>query len=263
MPGTAVKYAMENEEFLKKRIAELADRCYRENRYTLTGFLGIGELASFYAVLRSLPPVPYTLYGGTETAERLMLRFGDADTLGYEEPFPIAFLTVKPLMQKFADELSHRDILGAVMNLGINREIIGDIYLKDNNAYIVCNSAMAEYICENLTRIKHTAVSCQPIEALPEVAVGVPEELSLGVASERIDGIIAKGFNLSRNEVVELFRRQLIFLDGRLCENNSRMLKPGEQVTVRGYGRLTFREITGTSRKGKLYARVERLGRSR
>lgn len=252
-----------DDEFLKKRFTELANRCYRENRYAFTGFLGIGELASFYAVLPSLPPVPYTLYGGTETAERLVLRFGDEETLGYDEPFPIVFLSVKPLMQKFADDLSHRDILGAVMNLGITREMIGDIYLKDNEAYIVCLSTMVEYIAENLTRIRHTSVVCKQVETLPEVAVGAPEELSLSIASERIDGIIAKGFNLSRNEVNELFRKQLVFLNGRLCENNSRMLKKDEQVTVRGYGRLTFREITGTSRKGKMYARVERLGRGK
>ena len=149
------------------------------------------------------------------------------------------------------------------MNLGIVREMVGDIYLKENVAFIVCGSTMVEYICENLTRVKHTSVVCKQIEALPDLVAGEPEELSLAVASERIDGIVAKGFNLSRNEVNELFRRQLVFLDGRLCENNSRMLKSGETVTVRGYGRLTFREITGTSRKGKLYARVERLGRGK
>ena len=254
---------MEDDEFLKKRFAELANRCYQENRYTFTGFLGIGELASFYAAERSLPPVSHTMYGGTEAAERLVIRFGDADSLGYEEPFPISFLSVKPLMQKFADDLTHRDILGALMNLGITRDTLGDIYLKDNEAYVVCLSTMVEYIAENLTRIKHTSVVCKQIDELPEMAAGSPEELSIAVASERIDGIIAKGFNLSRNEVVELFRRQLVFLNGRLCENNSRMLRPDDLVTVRGYGRLTFKEITGTSRKGKLYARVERLGRGR
>ena len=254
---------MESDEFLKKRFAELADRCYKENRYTFTGFLGIGELASFYSMTRSLPPVSYTLYGGTESAERLMLRFGDAETLGYEEPFPIAYLEVKPLMQKYADDLSHRDILGAVMNLGIVREMVGDIYLKENVAYIICSSTMVEYVCENLTKIKHTSVTCRQIASLPDLVAGEPEELSLAVSSERIDGIVAKGFNLSRNEVNELFRRQLIYLDGRLCENNSRMLKPGEQVTVRGYGRLMFCEITGTSRKGRLYARIERRGRGK
>lgn len=252
---------MEDTEFIKKRFVELADRCYRENRYTFTDFLGLGELASFYETERSLP-VPYTLYGGIDTAERVILRFGSEEMLGYEEAFPIALVEIKPLLSKFADELTHRDILGALMSLGIEREVLGDIYLKDNVAYAACLSTMVEYIARELTSVKHTSVTCRVLTAFPEGLAGEAEELSLGVASERIDGIIAKAFNLSRNDVNELFRQKKIFLNGRLCENNSHMLKKDETVTVRGYGRLIFREITGMSRKGKLYARVDCLGRA-
>ena len=252
---------MDTDEFFKKRFEELANRCYRENRYTHTGFLGIGELASFYETERTLPRIPYTLYGGTEAAERVILRFGSEEMLGYTEDFPIACIEVKPLMAKFADDLSHRDVLGAIMSLGIEREVVGDIFICDKNAYFLCLSTMVEYITENLTSVKHTSVVCKEIKSLPEVAVGTPEEISVSVASERIDGIVARTFNFSRNDVNELFRTQKIYLNGRLCENNSRMLKKDEVITVRGFGRITFREITGTSRKGKLYARVEVLGR--
>ena len=251
---------MEQEDFLQKRFLELADRSYRENRFTFTGFLGVGELASFYMVERQIP-VSCELSGGTEAAERVMVRFGSTEELGYEEDFPIAFLEVKPLMAKFADALSHRDVLGAVMNLGIERDVVGDIYVNESKAYIICCSTIVEYIAENLPRIKHTSVTCKQVTDLPEMAAGVPKELSIAVASERIDGIVAKTFSLSRNEVNELFRAKRVFLNGRLCENNSRMMKKDETVTVRGYGRVTFREITGESRKGKLYARVECLGR--
>ena len=252
---------MDSDEFLKKRFEELANRCYRENRYTYTGFLGIGELASFYETERTLPNIPYSLYGGTEAAERVILRFGNSEMLGYEEDYPVACMELKPLMAKFADDLTHRDVLGAIMSLGIEREVVGDIFLCEKNAYFLCLSTMVEYITDNLTSVKHTPVICKQTDALPRVAVGTPEELNVSVASERIDGVIAKTLNLSRNAVNELFRTQKIFLNGRLCENNSRMLKKDEVITVRGFGRITFREITGTSRKGKLYARVEVLGR--
>lgn len=252
---------MDTDTFLRKRFEELANRCDRENRYTFTGFLGIGELASFYETEKNLPKVPYDFYGGTENAERVILRFGNCETLGYEEAYPIAFIEMKPLMAKFADELSHRDILGAVMSLGIEREVVGDIYLNEKNAYIVCLSTMVEYIVEQLTSVKHTSVICKQIFELPKVAVGSPQELSVSVTSERIDAVIAKTFDLSRNSVNEIFRMQKIFLNGRICENNSRMLKAGDMITVRGFGRIVFCEITGTSRKGKLYAIVKVFGR--
>ena len=252
---------MEAEEFLKKRFEELANRADSENRYTFTGFLGLGELASFYEAERNFPHVKYTMEGGTEIAERVMVRFGNPEALGYEEPFPIAFLKIAPRMEKYAETLSHRDYLGAIMNLGIEREKVGDIYPDGACAYAAVDSTMVEYIARNLTQIRHTPVNCTEIEALPEVAAGKVEELSIAVSSERIDGVIAKTFNLSRNEVNELFRERKVFLNGRLCENNSRILNAGDIVTVRGYGRVTFYEITGVSRKGKQYARVGKLGR--
>lgn len=254
---------MEAEEFLKKRFAELANRADAEGRFAFTGFLGIGELASFYEAQKQFPHIPYTLEGGTETAERVMVRFGSPESLGYEEAFPIAFLKIAPRMEKYAETLSHRDYLGAIMNLGIEREKVGDIYMDGACAYAVVDSTMVEYIAENLTQIRHTPVNCSEIDALPEVAAGKGEELSIAVSSERIDGVIAKTFNLSRKEVNELFRERKVFLNGRLCENNSRILNAGDIVTVRGYGRVTFFEITGVSRKGKQYARVMKLGRTK
>ena len=113
---------MEAEEFLKKRFAELANRADAEGRFAFTGFLGIGELASFYEAQKQFPHIPYTLEGGTETVERVMVRFGSPESLGYEEAFPIAFLKIAPRMEKYAETLSHRDNLGAIMNLWIERE---------------------------------------------------------------------------------------------------------------------------------------------
>ena len=94
-----------------------------------------------------------------------MIRFGSEDTTGYDLPFPITILQITPLMDKFSDELSHRDVLGSLMNLGIEREMTGDIIMKAssrsgirNTAYVFCVSSIADYISENLTRIKHTSV---------------------------------------------------------------------------------------------------------
>ena len=130
----------QDDELLKKRFAELAKRSYQNNMYTFTGFLNVNEQALFFEIERELSYAGCTLWGGTENSERRMLRFGDSDNLGYEEAFPIACVSVRPLMQKFADSLSHRDFLGSLMNLGIERSVLGDIYVKDKGAYILCDT---------------------------------------------------------------------------------------------------------------------------
>ena len=130
--------SVENEkeiQQLKNRIRELADKSYNQNQYTFTGFLGLAEQDALWQVEREVKFAGITLYGGREEAERKILRFGSEAELGYEQPFPICCIRIRPLSAKFADKLSHRDYLGALMNLGIERSTIGDILPGEKEAY--------------------------------------------------------------------------------------------------------------------------------
>ena len=252
---------METEELLKKRFTELAKKCYQKNQYTFTGFLGLADAACFYELEKELSYVPYMFWGGYEDAERVMLRFGSQELLGYEEEFPIVCLKVAPVSAKFSDALTHRDYLGALMNLGIERDRLGDILLAENAGWIFCVSSMADFIIENLTKIKHTSVVCELAKEEPNVAEKDVCELKLQVASDRIDGVVAKVYRLSRSEAAELFRQKKIFVGGRLCENSSRSLKSGDVVSVRGYGKFEFSGDVSVSKKGKLNILIRSYGK--
>lgn len=253
---------MDTEELLKKRFAELAEKCYQKNQFTFTGFLGLADAACFYEMEQELSYVPYTIWGGYEGAERVMIRFGSGEMLGYEETFPIACLKISPLSEKFADALTHRDYLGALMNLGIEREILGDILIEEKNAWIFCAQSMSDFISKNLTKVKHTSVLCEISEETPDFSSRDIQEVKIQIPSERIDGIIAKVYKLSRSESAELFRQKKIFVRGRSCENNSRPLKAGDTVSVRGYGKFEYRGETGISRKGKLNVLIGCYGKN-
>ena len=123
-------------------------------------------------------------------------------------------------MQKFADELSHRDFLGALMNLGIKRELLGDIIVKDNCGYILCLEHIAPYICENLERVRHTSVKCEKSN-LPNDLKNEPEPTEIFAASKRIDVVIAAVYNLSRNETSKLIKAEKVFVNSRLVTSNS------------------------------------------
>ena len=97
-----------------------------------------------------------------------MIRFGSPEELGYEEDFPIVTLKIAPKSEKFADKLTHRDFLGALMSLGIEREVLGDIVIRDNVGYLFAKEDIAEYIKDSLTEIKHTAVRINTADSLPE-----------------------------------------------------------------------------------------------
>ncbi len=249
---------MSEEEQLKKRFLELADRAYNSGQYQFTGFLNLAETGVFLQAAREFPHVPFSLYGGAEDCERRMARLGSAEWMGYEEPFPIRCLCAEPVSQKFADSLSHRDVLGALMNLGVERSTIGDILICDNVAYIFCRDKIADFLASELTQIKHTPVRCRIADGLPAgAALRKTETVRLQVPSARLDAVIAKAYRLSRGDSLELFRAKCVFVDGRLCENSSCAVKENEVISVRGFGKFRYLSSCGETKKGKLNVTVE------
>ena len=246
---------MENEkeiQQLKNRFRDLAAKAFSQNMFTFTGFLGLAEQDVFWQVEREVSYAGYTLFGGAQETSRQMVCFGSEELFGYQVDFPIVCIHIRPLLAKFADPLSHRDFLGALMNLGIERTTLGDIRVGDKEAYLFCMDTIADYICENLTKVKHTNVRCTVVAEAAAVPEEEPEIKCVQVPSLRVDAVLAKVYNKSRESCLELFRTQKVYVDGRLCENNARQLKPGETVNARGYGKFRVLGEVKETRKGKL-----------
>ena len=241
-------------ELIKKRLVELYERAERSSYYTYTDFLGLMEQS---LLGEALGFAKYRAFGGAEGAERVVVRFGDEDDIGYDEPFPISILKISPKSQKFADKLSHRDFLGSLMNLGIERRCLGDIAIIDNVGYLFCLSDIADYISESLTRIKHTEVTVSKIDTIPSGELYKTERRTVQASGERLDAIIAKVFSLSRDDAQRLFAKRLVFLSGREVDSVSKVPKAGEVVSVRGYGRFIYRGVQSLSKKGKLNIEVD------
>ncbi len=248
---------MEDKELLKKRFSELSRRSYNSGIFTFTDFLGLAELSVFEEMKKELRGIEYALFGGHPASERKMIRFGSPDELLYEEPFPIVCIKAEPLSQKFADKLSHRDILGALMNLGLERENFGDIAIIENVAYIFMKESVCEYVKDSFSRAKRTDLKLSLVEDLPEGELFKTEEKTVQISSERLDAVIAKVFNLSREAAQSLFARDLVYASGKLTASVSYTPKKDELISVRGYGRFIYKSYDKTSRKGKLCARVE------
>lgn len=247
-----------SEEQLKKRFLELAKRSDVANQFVFTDFLSLAEQSVLLDATFQLPYIKKELFGGMESAERVMVRFGDTQALGYEEPFPITCLEIKPLIEKFAENLTHRDYLGAFMSLGIERSLLGDIVIQGKTAYVFVVSRIADYMIEEIDSIRHTHVSCKVFEgelASFEPRLEMEEHI---VSSERLDVVVAKLYHLSRSQSLALFSKQKIFVNGRLFENNSGSVKEGDVVSVRGYGKFRYDGFVKQTKKGKERIRVAR-----
>lgn len=239
-------------QHLKKRLTELAGRSYSHGIYTFTPFLGLSEQQAFYEVQREVSYAGCEMNGGSPLCERKMIRFGSPELLGYEEAYPILCLKIEPLTPKFAERLTHRDFLGAIMNLGIERSTVGDIFVQDQEAFLFCQENIAAYLTENLEQVRHTHVRCSVAQLAENLRAPILEEVTLSVSAARIDSVISKLYNIARSQSMELFRAGRVYVNGRLTVNNSYALKKDDAVTTRGFGRFLYAGEQGETRKGKL-----------
>lgn len=232
-------------DFIQKRFEELSSRAANRYYTTFSDFLNMEEQSELLALRLNSP---FRLYGGYDGAERCIAAFGDECN---ECQFPISFIKIEPSSKKFADKLTHRDFLGSLMGLGIKRETLGDIIIKDNMGYLMCLNSVAEYITGSLDKVKHTSVKCSAVPELPQGVQSEPEEQQEIVASLRIDVLAAAVYNLSRSAVKELFNQRKIFVNSALCENFSLVPKEGDIISVRGKGRFKLGETLGKTKKGR------------
>ena len=147
-----------DEQLFKKRLEELAQTAFMNSVYTHTPFLSEREQSLFHEMRQELSFADASLYGGHEDYDRCIVVFGSKEMFGYEGEIPLACAKISPLFKKFAETLTHRDYLGALMNLGIERNQIGDILISDGEAYVFCFRHMAEFLCRELTKVRNTQV---------------------------------------------------------------------------------------------------------
>lgn len=249
---------MDDNKLLKARLIELAKASYQQNRYTFSNFLSPSDLVVLDELAPDLKYVDYQCFGGHEICERQMIRFGSEEALGYEEAYPITILEIKPLLEKFAENLEHRDFLGAIMNLGIKREILGDIIVKGKSAYLFCEDDIADYICSGLDKIRHTNVKVERCEGEIDALKKELSDMEVLVSAPRFDAIVAALGKLSRSEAQQLFRDKKVLLNGRVCENNSMQLKEDSIFSVRGYGKYVYVGSGNLTRKGRIYVHLKK-----
>lgn len=240
---------MNDTEILMKRLSELSHRAFERGYTTFSEFLNIDEISQ----MQKNKIYGATLYGGYNNAERCVAGFGE-EIEEYE--FPIVCIKIEPAQQKFADKLTHRDFLGSLMNLGINRNTLGDIKIKDNVGYLFCLESISQYILDSTTRIKHTTVKCELIDELPNFINELPEAEEIIVSSTRADAIVSSIYKLSRNASTQLFNQEKVFINSKVAYKESLMLKSGDVVSVRGFGKFIFEDIERKTKKDRCVVSV-------
>ncbi len=242
---------MKEQELCKNRLMDLANQANRKGIVLFSDFLNLNEQNIYHSNGRQYVTNTQA-FGGYEGSERQMIAF-IPDALYYKWSYPIVCLLITPLYPKYAENLSHRDILGALMHLGIERSKLGDIIRNNQGFLLFCEEKIYPFIMENLIRVRHTMVKLERVDDIFHIAISPEfEERFEMIASNRIDCVIAKAYHLSRSEASEYLYGEKVFVDGRTITNCNQSCHNGAIISVRGKGRFIFSTDNSMSKKGKL-----------
>ena len=234
----------------EKRTKELAQRSLNKKIFVFTDFLNEREQQE---IKNAFPQDFVTFLGGAEFSERKIARFGYADFAQCETP--LCVLKLHPLGGKFSTAMHHRDVLGAIMSLGVVREKVGDVFCQDD-CFAVVHKSICKFLQQNLVQVGKNAVEVTESEVLSSCAPNL-ESRQISAQSNRVDALLSKIFALPREKACYLVETGNVAIDGTPCEKSARALKTGEKVSVRGFGKFVFVGEKGTSKKGKTYFEVQ------
>lgn len=243
---------MEKEELFKKRMSELSKKAYYKGILTYSDFLDLNEQNILHSLSFEDAGVQVLLFGGYDAAERQMAAFV-SDAFCCKNDYPISCIKISPLNKKFSDSLTHRDYLGAILNLGIERCKIGDILVEDDAAFVFCHASMADFLMDEICRIKHTSVRTELITEEEYLPKPKREEISGTVASPRLDSVIALAFHTSRSSMLPFIESGKVFVNGKNVVSNGYVLKDGDIISVRGKGKFQFDSITNKTKKNRYH----------
>lgn len=231
---------------LRAHLEDLEEKSGRWHTHTCSSFLNEEELA---AMEKYFPQSEQIVYDGGYAGARkkkIIFRYDEEDDFS-----DVVCLSAK-IDQRFR-KIGHRDILGALMHLQIDRHSFGDFWIEDDHIYLYTSQDMAEFLMANLIRINQLSVSFAVLDEHP-VQTFQMKEIRVVAASERADAIVASLAHVSRAKAKEMIRQGLVQLNHVTLEHPDEVCNNNVTISIRGVGRFVFSGTERTTRNGRIAA---------
>jgi RNA-binding protein YlmH len=259
------------DKILIARYEDKANQCGENSMITCTPFLDMRERSVIASHLVSKSDAKTVFYGIFEDAERttaVMLPYyieaDDFESLcsyfkDNHDDNPLAVIEVEK--DRFSPPLSHRDYLGALMSLGIRREITGDIVVNENGCRIAVLSHMAQYVAENLCKAGRGSLKTKILSPCDCLLAEKPTavEDSFTVSSLRLDSVVKNAFRVSRSDAVAAIESGLVFINDSECLKADKKISEGDKIVFRRKGRIIVRDCSSVSKKGRIIVIINKF----
>ena len=227
-----------------------------ENRNTVTKFLtNFEQVVLSQIVAYNYSDFKVEFFGGFDNAERKKAKIISNEY--YDVDYDIVCLKAK-FNNKF-NRVEHRNILGAVHNLGINFNRFGDIIVLENEVYIFVDEEIVDYIAMEFTKAGRVNLDFQRVD-LAEVGIEKKyEDFEIVSSSFRIDSIVAKITNKSRSKVKEFLEQDFIKLNHVVLRNGEKTCTLEDTISIRKYGRFVVKGYTQNKKSLKYRITISKL----
>jgi len=247
---------MNEDSLVLAQIEDKLRQCESGSYITWSNFLDIRQCA---LAATEFQATRHVLYGGYEDAERRIMVFlpdyvdisqSIEEILGDDNPLEVLRVSTA----KGSRALGHRDYLGSLLSLGIDRNISGDIIVRDNGADIIILKSMEEFLLTNYDKAGRTNLS---LEIVPIGDLMLGEEHTSTkqdtVASLRLDNVLGSAFNLSRTTAQDAIKQGIVFVNGLQCTKADKEISEGDKIVLRGKGKVILEEVGKRTRKDRLF----------
>ncbi|MBQ3414031.1 MAG: hypothetical protein IJH39_01495 [Clostridia bacterium] len=256
-------YRRQEEKMCLSQVLDKIEFSKTREKIESTDFLDMYQISIVENFLRKIKFQNYCLYGGHSEAERkILIVFPEKYNMNMVEKNYTKI--VKAIRIKLPEDdigkFNHRNYLGGIVKLGINREKVGDILVFDNGADIIVKNETAEILkteLQTLTRFQNATMEIIEITDIRKQEIKI-EEIKIIVPSLRLDNIVSDLAKTSRTKAVQIIDSERVFINGQCETKQSKSVKVQDIITIRGKGRFVIKEISGTTRSGRPVLVVEK-----
>lgn len=243
----------ENERELARRIVDLCKSVLNAHKIQISNFLDPRGVEIAKTILNRFEDLKYYTFGVFENAERQVIviyPYYLVDDIDCD----LSLISIVGNFKFF--KASHRDVLGSLLNIGIEREKIGDIVIANDEIQFTIKNEILEFVIANFNRIAKLSVDCKKIEFDKKLyIVDETERKDLNISSLRLDCLVAAMANINRKKAADLISSEKVKLNWAVVTKNSTEIQEGDQISIRGFGRFKIEAFEGQTRKDRFRIR--------
>lgn len=249
------KYKKEEDKLLVSKLFDKISAVEKQNKIQYTDFLSPIELQILKKVLNQIKYQNYVIYGVTSNSQRNIIIFfpRKLEEVFSNNTFDFNSICNTIRITNVDENMEHKRYLGGLVKLGVKREKIGDILVREDGADIIVLKEVTKFLISNLqqlTRFKNAEIEvidvAETIEKQQEF-----EEMKIISSSLRLDNIVSELAKTSRSKAVQILEDERVFINYESVNKNTKIIKEKDIITIRGIGKFIVDEIAGNTRSGR------------